>query len=116
MGKIRKVMCYGDSMMPTMPKGGSVIEIESIKDAKTETKIGDIVSYRSKGYDRNGIHRWYHNLSPNYTVHRIIKKEENHAIIKGDNRAFEEIVEYGKIDGIVRLPPPDKSGGFRRVS
>jgi signal peptidase I len=104
MGTKRKVWLYGDSMLPNLQSGNAVI-IESIKDAKTETKIGDIVSYKSKGFDRNGKHRWYHNLSLNYTCHRIIGKTPTCALIKGDNREYVEKVFYDKINGIVRLPP-----------
>ena len=116
MGKIRKVRCCGDSMVPTLPKESSVIEIETIKDAKFETKIGDIVSYHSIGFNRNGKHSALKYPFGEEVCHRIIGKSEAFALIKGDNREYVEKVLYKNINGIVRLPPPDKSGGFRRVA
>lgn len=88
-------------MKPAL-KSPSLIEIKEINNCSfDDVEVGNIVVFYSKGYDRCGVHQWYHTLLTNRIVHRIIKKTKEFAVIKGDNSCYEERVLYKKIIGKV---------------
>jgi hypothetical protein len=95
-----KVMVVGNSMAP-MIKRGDFIEIIPIKHCTfKDVRVGDIVSYWSIGFNKEGKHRFWHKGN---VIHRIVNKTSANALIKGDNRAYIEKVPYDKINGKVRL-------------
>jgi hypothetical protein len=96
--KTIKIRVCGDSMRPTL-KFMDVIEVAPIKDCKyNNVKVGDIVSYHSKGFNREGKPRFWHKAT---VIHRVVGKKRNYALIKGDNRGYKEKVSYDEIVGIV---------------
>lgn len=95
-----KARVYGDSMLPTL-KYGALIEITQIKSCMyDDIKIGDIVSYWSKGFNRKGEPRFWHMAN---VIHRVVGKTPTYALIKGDNREYMERVSYSKINGKVKV-------------
>ena len=54
-----------------------------------DVKIGDIVSYWSEGFSRNGKARFWHMTN---VIHRLYRK--HYALIKGGNRKYTEKVPY----------------------
>lgn len=94
----RKIFCYGDSMLPTLPKRGWVKAHFFEKGEPKNLKIGDIVTYHSKGFTREGKPSFWHRAN---CVHRIVKLDEQYAYIKGDNRTYIEKVSLKDIFGII---------------
>ena len=95
-----KVRVYGDSMQPTL-KYRELIEIIPIKNCtRSNVRVGDIVSYWSKGFNREGKPRFWHMAN---VIHRVVGKTSTYALIKGDNRKYTEKVLYSKINGTVKV-------------
>ena len=87
-------------MFPTL-KFAEVVEIIPIEDCtRKDVKVGEIVSYKSKGFNREGKPRFWHRAT---VIHRIVGKTKYYALIKGDNRAYIEKVPYDKITGRILL-------------
>lgn len=93
-----QVVGFGDSMLPTIKFMEKVIVKPISFCTRNDVKVGDIVTYWSIGYNRNGKHRFYHRAN---VMHRIVGKTLTYALIKGDNREYIEKVPYYKINGKV---------------
>ncbi|RMF55349.1 signal peptidase I [Candidatus Woesearchaeota archaeon] len=80
-----------NSMDPVFDVGANVIEI--IPKSEDELKVGDIISYRQNGFNKN-------------IIHRIIKIGEDekgwYAIVKGDNNA-EKDPQKVRFDSVQRV-------------
>ncbi len=87
-------------MYPTLKYGELVRIIPISPHTYRDVKVGEIVSYWSKGFNRNGQHRFWHKAN---VIHRIVGKTSAIALIKGDNRDYIEKVPYDKINGRVLL-------------
>ena len=91
---------FGNSMFPTL-KSGEPVKIIPIRHCTyNDVKVGDIVSYWSSGFNRDGKPRFWHKAN---VVHRVIGKTPICALIKGDNREYVEKVFYNKINGKILL-------------
>ena len=97
---------WGDSMFPAI-LFDSCIKIIPIKNCTyNDVKRGEIVCYRSVGYNRDGEQRFWHRAN---VIHRVVGKTKKYALIKGDNRRYKEKVPYNKIDGRVIILPNKKT-------
>ncbi|MEM3215965.1 MAG: S26 family signal peptidase [Candidatus Micrarchaeaceae archaeon] len=112
--KLISVRLYGDSMLPTL-KSGITVKIAPIKNCTyIDVEIGEIVTYWSKGFNKDGKHCFW--LQGN-TCHRIIGKTKAYALIKGDNRNYIEKVPYNKINGkLVAYADKSQRGLWQKIS
>ena len=85
-------------MLPTLPNRGWIRVHFFKKGERKNLKIGDIVSYHSRGFTREGKPSFWHRSN---CVHRIIKLDDEYAYIKGDNRMYIEKVKLKDIHGIL---------------
>jgi len=100
MADVRKIYAIGDSMLPTLPKRGYVDVLFFEKGESKHLKVGDIVVYYSKGFNREGKPSFWHR---GRCLHRIIGMTPEYALIKGDNRNYIEKVKYKDILGVAVL-------------
>ena len=85
-------------MLPTLPRR-CYIDVHFFgKSENKNLKNGDIVVYRSKGFNRDGKPSIWHKGK---CVHRIVKLNAAYAMIKGDNRDYVEHVEIKDILGVM---------------
>jgi signal peptidase I len=94
--KVEYLGVFGDSMFPTLKFGERVKFIPIRHCTYNDVKVGEIVSYWSSGFNRDGKPRFWHRAN---VVHRVVWKTSAFALIKGDNRDYIEKVLYDKING-----------------
>lgn len=99
-----RTLSFGDSMLPTRGHWDKLKIIPISHCTYKDVKVGEIICYQSRGFNREGEQRFWHRAN---VVHRIVGKTQHYALVKGDNRDYVEEIPYNKIRGRVILPNRD---------